>query len=342
MKMKSDDIKVGGQAVIEGVMMRTPSSIATAVRVPDGRIKVRYEPYISLTKKNKLLSIPIIRGAISFFEMLVIGIKTLSWSSDVAMEELDKDEKAKAKKDRNDERQAPVDAAETNEDTGEEPKSKGMPTIYLVFTLILALGLSLLLFFFLPIAITSGLGFSKGAFLFNLVAGGFRVALFLIYLALISRMKDIRRVFEYHGAEHKSVFAFEEGKELNLENTKPYTTHHPRCGTSFILIVVLVAILLFSIVDTLAAEILGHPPDVLQRFFGHLLFLPLVGGGSYELLRLSGKYSKKNNIIQALSKPGLWLQHITTKEPDDEQLEVALTALNEALKNTEESYVRYT
>ncbi|MBN1756263.1 DUF1385 domain-containing protein [bacterium] len=317
--MKDDKINVGGQAVIEGVMMRSPKRVVTAVRRPDGVIVTQANDYISLAKRYKILNLPLVRGTINLFEMLIIGIKSLNWSAEVAMEE----EKTS---------EIPPDIDEDKQAPSTPHKSKGT-TLSLVFALVIGLGMGLLLFFLLPITLTSLLGFSKEALTFNLFAGLFRMIIFLLYLFIISRLKDIKRIFEYHGAEHKSVFAFEHGKELTVEGTRQFSTHHPRCGTSFIIIVALLAILIFSVTDILFAHLFGHPPNIIQRFGWHLLFLPLVAGLSYEWLKLSGKaITRKNIVIRWLSAPGLWLQNITTIEPSDDQIEVALTALKEALK----------
>ena len=309
--MSSKPQSVGGQAVIEGVMMRAPKAIATAVRTLDKKITVKVDPYLALSKRYKILNIPILRGAVSFFEMLVIGIRTLSYSADVAMKEAQEEEQKK-------------------EDNPRTKRQVFFDELLLGGSLVLALALGVGLFFFLPLLAAQLLHASRGALGFNLIAGGIRIAIFLAYLWAISRWKEIRRIFEYHGAEHKSVFAYEAGEELTVERTRKYSTLHPRCGTSFILIVAVLAILVFSVTDALFVEVFGHTQNLWQRFLTHFTFLPLVAGASYELLKFSGKKSD-HKIMRCLIAPGLWLQKITTKEPDDEQLEVALTALKHAL-----------
>ncbi len=309
--MSSKPQSVGGQAVIEGVMMRAPKAIATAVRTLDKKITVKVDPYLALSKRYKILNIPILRGAVSFFEMLVIGIRTLSYSADVAMKEAQEEEQKK-------------------EDNPRTKRQVFFDELLLGGSLVLALALGVGLFFFLPLLAAQLLHASRGALGFNLIAGGIRIAIFLAYLWAISRWKEIRRIFEYHGAEHKSVFAYEAGEELTVECTRKYSTLHPRCGTSFILIVAVLAILVFSVTDALFVEVFGHTQNLWQRFLTHFTFLPLVAGASYELLKFSGKKSD-HKIMRCLIAPGLWLQKITTKEPDDEQLEVALTALKHAL-----------
>ncbi|MFH1007994.1 MAG: DUF1385 domain-containing protein [Candidatus Latescibacterota bacterium] len=302
---------IGGQAVIEGVMMRAPGAIATAVRCLDKKITVKVEPYVALSERYKILNIPILRGALSFFEMLIIGIRTLSYSADVAMQEAQEEENP--------------------EDDGARTKRQAFfDGLLLGGSLVLALALGVGLFFFLPLFAAQLLRVQKGALGFNLIAGAIRIAIFLTYLSVISRWKEIRRIFEYHGAEHKSIYAYEAGDELTVEHIRKYSTLHPRCGTSFIVIVAVSAILLFSLTDSLFVTTFGHVQNLWERFLTHLLFLPLVAGASYELLKFSGK-KRDHAIIRCLIAPGLWLQKITTREPDDEQLEVALTALKRAL-----------
>ena len=309
--LRSDDQSVGGQAVIEGVMMRSPRRIATAVRKPDKAILTKNDPYIALSKRHKLLNIPVLRGALSFFEMLVIGLKALNFSADIALEESQRTEKG----------------ADWQRSSGERIKDG----LILVGTLILALGLALCGFFALPLFLTEVIGLSKSALSFNVIAGIIRASLFLAYLWGISRWKEIKRILEYHGAEHKSIFAFESGEELTVEAVRKHSTHHPRCGTSFLLIVVILAIVLFAVADTVVEMQIGHKPTLVQRFTTHFSLLPLLGGISYELLKLSGK-KQDNRYVRWLTAPGLWLQRITTQEPDDTQLEVAIVALKSALE----------
>jgi len=296
-------------------MMRSDDRIATAVRIPSGEIKVKTDSFASITKKHKLLSLPIIRGAVSFIEMLVVGIKALNFSADVAVAEIEKEEAAKK---------------------GEvyEERSRKSNTFLLALTVVSALALGILVFFFLPLALSSLFHIEKDALIFNLVAGVIRVAFFLLYVWGISLISDFRRVFAYHGAEHKSIFAFESGAALVPDEVVNYPRRHPRCGTSFILIVALFAILVYSISDTIFAIITGHPPALLARFALHFSLLPLVAGASYELLKLSGK-TRDSKVTRLLISPGLWIQNITTREPSHDQLEVAIVAL-ETVMNLEE------
>lgn len=290
--MSEHQINVGGQAVIEGVMMRSPDRVAVAVRRPDGKIILKTEPYVSYTKRNKVWNLPIIRGAIVLIESMVLGIKALTFSGDIA-------------------------AADINDKRDEK---KGTKNIWLGLTLIFSLAVGLLLFFYLPLVLTDLLG-AKTGFWFNVVDGILRLVIFLLYLSIITLWKDIQRVFQYHGAEHKSIFAFEDGKALTIENSKTYKPFHPRCGTSFILMVLIVSIFIFMF--------LGRPDSISDRLL-RLAFVPLIGGVSYELIKLSDK--KKNNpFVRICVAPGLWLQKITAREPDESMLEVALVALSGSL-----------
>jgi uncharacterized protein YqhQ len=300
----SRDIEVGGQAVIEGVMMRSPKRVVTAVRRKNGLIVVKNEPYVALSKRYRPLKLPVLRGVISFLEMLVIGLKTLNYSAEVAMADLEEEQKGR--------------------------KSTSRHQGFLVISLVLGLGLGLAIFFFTPLLLANLLQFHKGALGFNLIAGAIRILLFLGYVWAISLFQELRRLFEYHGAEHKTIFAYEENQELTPERVRSFSTKHPRCGTSFLLIVALVAILIFALADTIYALKTGQLPGIGQRLLIHFLLLPLVAGTSYELLKLSGR-ARKHPLARVLMAPGLWIQRITTREPDDDQLAVALVALREAL-----------
>lgn len=299
------NFQVGGQAVIEGVMIRSESHIATAVRKLDNTIVVKTRPYQPLSRRHKLLNIPILRGFLAFLEMLVIGMGSLNFSAEIAAQEADR--------------------TEGHKEVGRKPNQ-----IFMFLTVAFALGLAIILFFFLPLWFASLFNLQKDALAFNLVAGGIRLTMFVAYVWLISRFKDIKRVFEYHGAEHKTIYAYEAKEEITPEAAKKYTTLHPRCGTSFIIIVAMLAIATFAIADTIFQWITGAPPSLLTRFAVHFSLLPLVAGGSYELLKLSGR-TIDHPITRTLVKPGLWLQLITTKEPSMEQLEVAAVAVRASL-----------
>lgn len=289
-------IMVGGQAVMEGVLMRSPECYAVAVRRPNGDIVVKKEPWQTITKKVKLLGLPILRGGVILIEAMILGVKALTFSGDIAMEE-------------------------ENKKNGKDTSTKSIwEKIWTVLTVLFSFALGLALFFYVPLLLTDLFNF-ESSFAFNIVDGIIRLVFFLAYIYLISLWSEIRRVFEYHGAEHKSVFAFEEKKKLTVDDTRPYTTLHPRCGTSFLLIVMLTSIVVFMF--------LGKPDTIADRLL-RLAFVPVIGGISYEFIRLSEKASK-NPITRLFILPGLWLQKITTKEPDDSQLEVALVALRCAL-----------
>lgn len=304
------DRNVGGQAVIEGVMMRSPTAVATAVRLPDGSIELTSRPFQSFVKRHPRLNVPIVRGTLNFAEMLVLGLETLNWSADIQL--------------RYDDIQR-----------GAEPKPKSLGnTVLLWGSMVVAFVMALGLFFFLPIGVATLLGLARGALTFNLVAGVVRLALFIGYVAVIGLYPDIKRVFRYHGAEHMSIFALEANAPLEVEEVRVRSRMHPRCGTSFILIVVLVSILVFAVADSLFPTVFGHFQSIWERLATHLLLLPLVAGGAYELLKLSGRY-RANPVVQLLTAPGLWIQHLTTAEPDDGMLEVALCALKAALGTDE-------
>jgi uncharacterized protein YqhQ len=239
--------------------------------------------------------------------MLVISIGTLNYSAEVAIKEEEKSNPQKEKK-----------------------SSDFLRSVYLALTVIFAIALGFGVFFFLPLWFSNILGVKKEALAFNLIAGCVRVILFVAYVWIISRIGEFKKIFQYHGAEHKSIYTFEAGQELKVENVKNFSTKHPRCGTSFILIVVVFAILFYSVSDTIYYLFAGVPPTLPKRFLLHFSLLPFVAGVGYELLRLSGK-KQKSRIVRFLSAPGLWIQSITTNEPNEDQMEVALVALKNAL-----------
>lgn len=299
---------VGGQALIEGVMMRGKEKISLAVRRGENDVLVESENFVSITKKYPILKLPILRGAISLFESLAVGYKTLSRSADIVTEvENQKNPQKTVKK--------------TN---------KALESFYSILSLIISFAIMFGVFMYAPMWIFSQFIPKESALLFNICAGVFRIILLVGYMYLISLWKEIRRVFEYHGAEHKAIFTYEDGKELSLENMRSYTTLHPRCGTSFLFLVGFICILLFSIVDAVYISYFGPFPNVFTRFLVHIILIPLVSGTSYEVLKLSDRYQNVP-IVKTAILPGLWLQKITTKEPSDDQLEVASMALKAAL-----------
>ena len=294
----NDEILVGGQAVIEGVMMRSPKGYSVAVRRQDGTIRTMKHALLSLGEKWKLFKTPILRGVGVLGQALVLGIRALRFSAEEALGE------EAAKK--------------------EIKKDPAQISSWLIGgNLVLALGINILLFVALPLLITRAvqtqIGF-QSSILFNGVDGIFRVLVFVIFLYMVSWMKDMNRVFQYHGAEHKTVYNFEAREDLNVANARKFSTLHPRCGTSFLLVVMIVSIFVFSIAhfDTLAG-----------KFLSRIVLLPLVAGISYEIIRYSAKHP--NSLLRIVTLPGLLLQKITTKEPDETQLEIAIRALEEAL-----------
>ncbi len=298
-------ILVGGQAVIEGVMMRVPGAYATAVRDSKGKIHFNRSTFKSITEIYPFFKKPIIRGIIGLYESLKMGYSTLQWSAEIS---------------------------ELNEETPEKT-NKFIELLLTLFSITLALGL----FVIAPMGLTSWL-FEKDqdAFIFNLISGLFRISFFLIYLILISFINDVQRLFQYHGAEHKSVYNFESGKVLNINNAQCFPTQHPRCGTSFMFIIMIVAILSFATLDSFIM-LYVEELKIWMRIILHIPFIPIVAGMGYEVLKLTSKY-RNNFFFRILSKPGLLLQNITTKQPDDQQVEVALMALEKAFGDNLSQY----
>ena len=289
-------INIGGQAVIEGVMMRAPRSLAIAVRRPSGEIVVKRDLVVPLSERYPVVKLPIVRGAVALFSSLITGIKALNFSANEAM---------------------------ADEEAGKEKQE--LSTWAVGGTMAVAFGFGILLFFILPLYLTRLLVPVIGSsnIVFNLVDGVIRVAIFLLYIWGISRMGDIQRVFQYHGAEHKSIFAFEAGDELTVANVRRYSRLHPRCGTSFLLIVMLVSIVIFSTIPKLW--------PFYMKAGARIVFLPLIAGVSYEFLKWSAK-NDKSSLVKLVIAPGLALQKLTTREPDDNQLEVAIRSMQEALE----------
>lgn len=302
-------MQVGGQAVIEGVMMRAPGSVATAVRRANGAIVVKQEPYLSVVEKYKFLKLPVLRGAVGLVDMMYLGIRTLNFSAEIAMQD--------------------VESGNGQQNTNGQ-KKKSQSSFALAVTLVLALVLGIGIFFVLPIFITTNVfHFEQSALEFNLVAGLIRISILLGYLSAIALSKEIQRLFQFHGAEHKTVFAFELSDQLLPPVVRGHSRFHPRCGTSFLLIVMFVAILAFSLLDAVLIQILGRI-TIVTRLLTHLPFIPVVGGLSYEVIKFSAKHTT-TWWGKLLIAPGLWLQRVTTREPDESQVEVAIVALKCAL-----------
>lgn len=321
---KNEPLRVGGQAILEGVMMRSPNSMAVVCRRQDGGIVVKEDRWISLWNRMKFLRWPFFRGTIVLIEAMWNGIGALTYSAKIFSEEEQKKE------------------AEDNEQKEEEEKEKKeekpLSNFAITITIFVSLAFAMGLFVVLPHYATIGVGLLLGHELtvemvtFHLVDGVIKVAIFLAYIWGISFMPDIRRTFQYHGAEHKTIAAFDEGKELTLENVRPYTTFHPRCGTSFIIVVLITSILLFSIIFPYMPKFLTIP-KMLRNLIYILIKLPLllpIAGVSYELIRLAGKY-RRNPLLRLTVLPGLWTQRITTQPPTDAMLEVAIVSLKKCL-----------
>ena len=300
---------IGGQAVIEGVMMRGPHKIAVAVRKPDGEIVIDEKPS---PKMGKIAKFPIIRGVYAFFSSLVIGVQALTFSAKFFddEEETKKTEQKKNKKEKKD-KNSKKEAKKENEN--------GLSDGAIYFAVVLSLLLSVGMFIVLPNLVTEFVVPNQEAHpvLYNFIESVVKLVIFGGYIVLISQMKDIQRVFEYHGAEHKTIFCYENGEELTVENVKKYSRFHPRCGTSFLLFVMIVSILVFSL--------LGVYENALINIGLRLLFLPIVAGLSYEIIKYAGK--SKSKCVTWLNAPGKWLQKFTTREPDDSQIEVAIKSM---------------
>ncbi len=301
-------IKVGGQAVIEGIMMRAPKTFTIVVRRPDGQLSVREDRWYSPMEKWPFLKKPFLRGCVVLYEALFNGIQALTYSAQEAL--------------------------------GEEEEK--LSPLALAGTIAFAIGGAILLFVVIPHLATLGIGALLGTDLgvrsvwFHVIDGIIKVSIFIAYIGLISMLKEIRRVFQYHGAEHKSIHAYEKGEELTVENAKKYPTLHARCGTAFILLVLMLSIFLFTIVfPFVPKELFGN--KILTNIFFILVkiaLLPPIAGISYELIRLGEKHD--NAILSLILSPGLWLQKMTTREPSDDQLEVAIVALKRTLEKEEE------
>ncbi|MFM8392535.1 MAG: DUF1385 domain-containing protein, partial [Acidobacteriota bacterium] len=320
------EIIVGGQAVIEGVMMRGPNSWAVAVRRPDGLIVSKAEPLPSLSARYPILKVPVLRGSAVLIHSMVLGIRAINFSAAIALDE------------------------------GAESEGNPRPaqTLGAAGSIISALFFNILLFVVLPLLLTNALflyfgwgnnpgtpetvggGWFETAWSwwrtwtrpvrpsvsFNLIDGLIRMALFLVMIWSFSKLEEIRRLFEYHGAEHKTVFTWEAGAELTVENASRYPRQHPRCGTSFLMVVMLVSIVLFSIVKF---------DSLLLNLLTRVVLIPLVAGISYEIIKAAGQ-KETSSIFRLMTLPGLWLQNVTTREPSPDQLEVAIHALRESLK----------
>ena len=286
MPKKITDLAVGGQAVIEGVMMRDAHRTATAVRLPNGEIDVETRTVSSIRDRYPVLNLPLIRGSVIMVESLIIGMRALSFSAQAAGEE---DEQMTKKE--------------------------------IAMTILFALVLASILFIVIPTgAAHLAAAYTDDPIVFNLIEGGIRLMVFLLYIWGISFMGGIRRVFQYHGAEHKTIHCYEAGEALTVENVQKFPRLHPRCGTNFLLIVMVVAIVF---------HVFFGWPDLWLRILSRLAILPVVAGVSYEIIRFAGR--SENHLVHILITPGLWLQYLTTRPPADEMVEVAIESLKAVL-----------
>ena len=297
-----DDPLIGGQAVMEGVMMRAPNSYCVAVRKPDGSIITQEGPASRLSDKSKFWALPVVRGVGTLGQAMSLGMKALNFSAQHAVPE-----------------------EEQKKDQDGKVRSTEIPKWMLALNLLFSLGFFIFLYKFISLLATGQIQ-SRVSFLdnqvgFSFVEGGIRLAIFLTFLFLISRMKDIRRVFEYHGAEHKVVFNYESGKTVDIPTAQSFVTWHPRCGTSFLMVVMIVSILVYALVPL---QGFGF------QFLARLALLPVIAGVSYEIIRFVAR--RQGDLLSTVVAPGMWLQRITTQPPADEQVEISIRALDGAME----------
>jgi uncharacterized protein YqhQ len=295
-----EETLVGGQAVLEGVMMRSPHAWGISVRKPDGTISTHSEPLERLSEKHKWMGWPVVRGVITLGQAMVLGFRALRYSADVALDIPPKE--------------------------GEPAEKKTEISGWVAAAnIILSVGFFIFLYKFIPLVAATKLKNVYPAFgsqiAFNAVDGVIRILLFLLFIWGVSLMPDIRRVYQYHGAEHKTVFAFESRDPLDSRHVQAYSTFHPRCGTSFLMTVMILSIAIYMLFPA---------QTFVTRFALRIVLLPVIAGVSYELIRFAAKHGK--SLFALLTKPGLWLQRITTKQPTDDQVECAISALNEAME----------
>ena len=292
-----EETLVGGQAVLEGVMMRSPHAWAIACRKPSGEISTHSEPLERLSEKHKWMGWPVVRGVMTLGHAMTLGFRALRFSANVALDEIPADDKGKKLE-----------------------VSGWMAAVNIIFSL----GFFIFMYKFLPLLAATELKRINPLFgqqiIFNLVDGAIRIALFLLFIWGVSLWRDIHRVYEYHGAEHKTVFAFENGDPLDTASVQKYTTYHPRCGTSFLMTVMLISILVYTLIPV---------TTFWARLGVRIALLPVIAGVSYEIIRFAAKH--RGSLFALMTAPGLWLQRITTQPPSDEQAECAIVALNHAM-----------
>lgn len=290
---------IGGQAVIEGIMMKNKDNYATAVRKPDGEIEIQKDTYVSMTETVKFFALPFVRGVFSFADSMILGMKTLTFSASF-FEDDEETEPGRFE-------------LFLNRVFGEKLE-KALMTLVMVFSVVMAIGI----FMVLPLGISNFFhGFIQSDTVMAVLEGVIRIVIFILYIKLISNMEDIKRTFMYHGAEHKCINCIEHGLDLNVENVRNSSKQHKRCGTSFLIIVMMISILFFMVVRV---------DGVWLKAASRILLIPAIAGVSYEFLRLAGRSDSK--LVNLLSQPGMWMQNMTTKEPDDSMIEVAIEAVN--------------
>jgi uncharacterized protein YqhQ len=292
-----EETLVGGQAVLEGVMMRSPHAWGIAVRKPSGEITTHSEPLERLSEKHKWMGWPVVRGVITLGHAMTLGFRALRFSANAALDQLPSDDK------------------------GKKLEISGWLA---AVNIIISVGFFIFMYKFLPLLAATELKRVNPIFaeriIFNLVDGAIRIALFLLFIWATSLLKDIRRVYQYHGAEHKTVFAFEAGDPLQTGAVQKYSTYHPRCGTSFLMTVMIISILIYTLVPA---------TTFWMRFVARIALLPIIAGLSYEIIRFAAKH--RGSLFALMTAPGLWLQRITTQPPADDQVQCAITALDEAM-----------
>lgn len=296
---------IGGQAVMEGVMMKNQEKYAVAVRKPDHEIEVFVSEYNGIVKNKNIRNMPILRGVFSFIESLVLGMKTLTYSASFFEDEED----AKKKQ----EREKLSEEQRAHLEQKDKKKEDAMMGGTLIFSVIFAVAIFMVLPYYISLFFQR---FTQSHMLIALLEGVIRLAIFIGYVAAISMMEDIRRVYMYHGAEHKCINCIEHGLDLTVENVRKSSKEHKRCGTSFLLIVMVISIFFFMFIDVKSRVL---------RLLLRILLIPVIAGVSYEFIRLAGR--SDNAFVNLLSKPGLWLQHLTTREPDDEMIEVGIASV---------------
>ena len=304
-----EETLVGGQAVMEGVMMRAPHSYCVAVRRANGEIVTQEQPLPKISEQYKIYKLPIFRGIGTLYQAMKLGMQALKFSGDVGMKDIQEAEAKEGKA------PAPKDGKEG---------MKAIPGWALAINLLISFGMFIFMYKFVPLFLATRLKDAypifQGRIPFNLADGLIRMLVFLLFMYAISKMKDIRRVFEFHGAEHKVVFNFESGQPVTVANAQKFTTFHPRCGTSFLFVVIIVSIVFYTFIPF---------DSFVLKLVSRIALLPLIAGVSYELIRFAAR--RRGSVLATLTAPGLWLQRITTKPPADDQTAVAIRALEGAM-----------